>query len=97
MPEAFCAVPTPVGKRFSRLDLISHAVTFAFDKDGFRMMQKPVEGCRGKGAIVVEDFRPVFKGAIGSNKQSALLIAEADDLEQEVCSCLVNRQEAKLV
>ena len=97
MPELFFPVPTPVGKRFSRLDLISHAVTFALDNHGFRMMQEPVEDSRGKSAVVVEDFRPVFKGAIGSNNQSALLIAEADDLEQEVCSCLVNRQEAKLI
>ena len=81
MPEPFFLVPTPVGKRFSRLDLIFHAVTFPLDNHGFRMMQKPVKDCRGEGAVVVEDFRPVFKGAVGSNNQSALLIAEADDLE----------------
>jgi len=95
----FFQVPTPVStiKRLSRLNLISHTVTFPLDNHSFRMMQNSVKDSRGEGAVVIEDFRPVFKGPVWGNNQSALLIAEAKDLKQKVCSFLVNRQERKRV
>jgi len=34
--------------------------TFAFDKYGFGVMEKPVKDRRGECGIVVEDFGPVF-------------------------------------
>ena len=75
MPEPFFPVPTRVGKRYSRLDLIFHTIAFALDKDGLSMMEKPVKDGRSEGSVVVEDFGPVFEGTVGSNNQSALLIA----------------------
>ena len=83
--------------RFSSVDLIFHAVAFSFDNDGFGVMKEPIKDGRSEYAVIVEDFRPVFEGFIGGNNQGALLIAKADNLEQEVCSCFVNRQESYLV
>jgi hypothetical protein len=61
------------------------------------VVEEPVEDGGGEGGVVVKDLWPVVKGAVGGNDQGTLLIAEADDLEQEVCSCLVNGEEAKLI
>jgi hypothetical protein len=66
------------------LDLIFHAIAFAFDKDGFRVMQQPVQDRGGQSAVVIKDLRPVFKCAVGSDYLGPLLIALADDLEENI-------------
>ena len=48
-----------------RFDLIIHAVTPAFDYHGFSVVQQPIQHGAGQGAVVVEDFGPVFIGLVG--------------------------------
>ena len=93
-------VPLPEtgnGARRSGLDLVLHAVTFPFDDDGLGMVQEAVEECGGQRAVVIEDLRPLFEHAIGGDDDGAALIALADDLEQQVCAGLVDRQIAQFV
>ena len=60
-------------------------------------MQKPVEECRGKCAVVVEDRWPVFVDAVGGDDDGAALIPFADDLEEEIGAVFVDRQIPELV
>ena len=64
-------------------EAVFHAEAFAFDDDGFGVMQQSVEDGGSQGGVVVEDFRPVFEGTVGGNHQGALLIALADDLKNK--------------
>ena len=69
-----------------------HAVAFAFDDHRFCMVKEAVEECGGEGAIVVEDFSPVFEHAVGGDDEGALFVAGADDLEQQIGAGFVNGQ-----
>ena len=40
-------------------------IAFAFDEDGFGVVQEAVEDGGGEGAVVVEDFGPVFEARFG--------------------------------
>jgi len=75
-------------------DLVLHAVTLAFDDHGFGVMQESVEHGAGQGAVVVEDFGPVFIGLVGRQQDGALLVALADDLKEQVGADFVDRQVA---
>jgi hypothetical protein len=46
-------------------DLILHAVALPVDDHGFGVVQEPVQHGAGQGAVVVEDFGPVFIGLVG--------------------------------
>jgi len=78
-------------------DGILHAEAFSLDEDSFGVVQEPVEDGRSKRAVVVEDFRPVFERAVGSNHQGALLIALADDLEEQIGTGFVDGQKPQLI
>ena len=82
---------------WSRIDLVLHAIAFAFDNYGFGMMQKPVEDRGSDGAVIVEDFRPVLEGAVGGQQNGSALIAVADDLKQEIGAGFIERQIAKFI
>ncbi len=56
----------------------------SFDDDGFGVVQEPVQHGAGQGAVVVEDFGPVFVGLVGGQDDGAALVALADDLEEQV-------------
>ena len=77
--------------------MIFHAVAFAFDEDGFSVVQEAIENGGGEGAVVVEDFGPVFVGSVGGDDHGALLVAKADDLEEEIGAMLVDGQKTQLV
>jgi len=81
----------------SGFDCVFHAEAFALDDDGFRVMQQAIEDSRSQGAVVVEDFGPVLEGTVGGDHQGALLIAQADDLEEHVGAGLVDGQKAQLI
>ena len=68
----------------SGFDLIFHSIAFSLDQHGFRVVQQSVKDGRGQSAVVIKNFRPIFKGLVGGNYQSPLLIASANDLEQKV-------------
>ena len=79
------------------LELVFHPEALAFDDDGVGMMQQPIENCRGQGAVVVEDRGPLLEGAVRGNDQRPLFIAEADHLEEQIGTHLVDREIAELV
>ena len=62
--------------------MLLHAITFAFEKDGLRMMQETIKQGRGQGAVVVENLRPFFVDAVGGDNGGTVLIAMAEDLKQ---------------
>ena len=82
-PATFC-------RWILHLDLFFHAIALSLDENGFGMMKQPVENGGCQGTIVVEDFRPVFKRAIGRDHQRALFVSPADDLEQKIGSDFVD-------
>ena len=97
MPKSTLRAPAPPGRRHSRLYSVFHAVASSLDDHGVSVVQQPVEDGGSKGGVVVEDLRPVLEGPVGSNYQSALLIAQTDHLEQQVGAGLVDGQKAQLV
>jgi hypothetical protein len=60
-------------------------------------MEDAVEDGGGEGAVVVEDLRPVFVGAVGGDDHGGALVTLADDLEQQVGAVLVDGQVAEFV
>ena len=72
------------------LELVFHPEALAFDDDGVRMMQQPIQDCGGQGAVMVEDRGPLLKSTVGGNDDRPLFIAQADHLEEQVGARLVN-------
>lgn len=79
------------------IDLVFHPIAFALDEHGFGVMQESVEQRRGKYAVVVEDFRPVFEGAIGGDDGGTALIAGTDDLEEAIGTEFVDGKVAEFI
>ena len=63
-----------------RSDPILHAVALAFDDHGFSMVQESVRHGAGQGAIVVEDFGPVFITLVSRQQDGALLVTLAETI-----------------
>jgi hypothetical protein len=61
-----------VSSLFLGFDLVFHAVTAAFDQDGFGVMERPVQDGGGGGAVVVKEGRPLFEGFVGGQDDGAL-------------------------
>ena len=61
------------------------------------MMQQPVQECGGEGAVVVEDFRPVFVGTVRGDDDGAALVACADDLEEKIGAVFVDGKVAQFI
>jgi hypothetical protein len=59
-------------------DLILHAVTFPINNHGFSVVQEPVQHGAGQGAVVVEDFGPMFIRLVGGQQDGALLLTLAN-------------------
>ena len=78
-------------------DFVLHAEAQAFDDDRVGVMQDTVEDCGGQRAVVVEDLGPMLVDAIGGDHDRRAFVALADDLEQQVCAVLVDRQVTELV
>jgi hypothetical protein len=59
-------------------------------------VHEAVEDGGGRGAVVIEDLRPLLEGAMGGNDGGAVLVALTDDLEQGIGAQLgylpMNRQ-----
>jgi hypothetical protein len=78
-------------------DLIFHAETLAFDDHGLGVMQQAIQdGCR-EGAVIIKNLGPFLKGAVRGHHDRALLIAQRDNLEEQIGARLVNRQVAEFV
>ena len=61
------------------------------------MVQQAVEHGGGEGGVVVEDLRPLAVHAVGGDDGGAVLVALAEDLEQQVGAGLVDGQVAQFV
>ena len=79
----------------SSFNYIFHSITFPFDNDCLGVVKESIQQCRGKSAVIVEDFRPVFESAVCGDNQRALLIPVADDLKKHVRSGFINWQVAQ--
>src|SRR2546428_13653218 len=79
------------------LELVFHTETLAFDDNGVGMMQEPIQDRGGQGAVMVEDHGPLLKGTVRGNDDGPLFIAQRDDLEEQIGTCLVNREIAELI
>jgi hypothetical protein len=55
---------------------------FPLNDYGFDVVQEPVQHGAGQGAVIVEDFGPVFIRLVGGQQDGALLVTLADDLEE---------------
>lgn len=60
-------------------------------------MQQAVQDGRRQGAVVVKNLRPVLEGAVRGDQRRALLIAQADDLKEQVGAGLVNGEVAEFI
>ena len=80
-----------------RFDLILHAVTFPLDYHRFGVVQEPIPHGAGQGAVIVEDFGPVFIGLVGRDDGRTGLIPLAENLEEQVSADFIDRQISKLV
>src|SRR6202158_6201753 len=78
-------------------NFVLHAEALAFDDDRVGVVQDAVEDGRGQRAVILEDLRPVFIGAVGGDHHRCALVALTDDLEQQVGAVLVDRKVAELV
>ena len=78
-------------------DLILHPVTPAFDYYRFGVVQEPVQHGAGQGAVVVEDFRPVFIGLVGRDDGRSGLIPLAEDLEEQISADFIDWQISKFI
>ena len=68
----------------------------AFDRDDLRVVHEPIdEG--GGGRRVGKHGRPVGEGQVGGEGETLLLVAPADDLEEQVGGACVVGQIAELV
>ena len=76
------------------LDLVFHAEAFAFDHDGFGVMEDAVEDGAGDAGVVIEDLGPVFVSLVGGDDERTAFVALADDLEEQVGTGLVEREVA---
>ena len=81
----------------SGFDAILHAITFAFDDDGFGVVQDAVEDGGGEGGVVVEDGGPVFEDLVGGQDDGSAFVALADDLEEQVGPAFVDGQISQFV
>ena len=71
----------PLGQAL-QVEFALHAIAFPFDDDGVGVVQQPIEQSRRQSTVVIKDLGPVLKGLIGGNQGGALLIADADHLEE---------------
>src|SRR5262245_41800700 len=90
----FCA---GFARHRSTLDLGLGAEALAFDDDGIDVVEDAIQDGGGQGAVIVEDLRPVLVGTVGGDQHRRALVALADDLEQQICTVLVDGKIPKLV
>ena len=64
------------------LDYIFHPIAISLDNHGFGVVKEAIQQRRSESAVVVEDFRPVFKNPVSGDDKRALFIAVADDLKE---------------
>ena len=69
--------------------MLGAAVAVAFDEDWLSVVQKAIQQSGGHGGVTGEDSRPVLEGDVGGDDDRASLISFSDDLEEQLCTSLV--------
>src|SRR5882672_9240333 len=75
---------------------LTRAVALAFDGDHVGVMDDAIDEGGGAGGVG-EDAGPVTEGEIGGEYGAFLLVAAADDLEEQVGVSIVEGEEANFV
>jgi hypothetical protein len=73
--------------------VLAHAVAVASDVDEVTVVQEPVEEGR-RHHLVAQDFAPLFEALVGGEHGRAVLVATADELEEEHRTGAIHRQTA---
>jgi len=79
------------------LELVFHAEAFAFDDHGVGVMQQSVQNGGRQRAVIIEDLGPLLEGAVRGDNDCPLLIAQRDDLEEQIGARLVDGEVAEFV
>ena len=61
------------------------------------MMNEAINGCGGKGIIVIENDSPVTEGSVGGHHNGATFISVRDDLEEQFGPLLIHGEIAEFV
>jgi hypothetical protein len=77
--------------------MVLHPIAFALDEDGLRMMEEPVEDSGSQGAVIIKNVWPVFERTVGGDDDGTLLVAQADDLKEQIGAVFVEGQVAQFV
>jgi hypothetical protein len=72
--------------------MVLHSVAFSVNEDGLCMVQEAIQDGGSEGAVVIEDLRPVFERTVRSDNDGTLLVAQTDDLEEEIGAVLIDGQ-----
>ena len=76
--------------------MLAHAVAVAADVDQVTVVQQPVDEGRCHH-FVAQDFAPFLEALIGREHSGAMLVASADELEEEHRTGAIHREVANLV
>ena len=76
---------------------LAQAVAAAVDVDDVHVVKEAVEDRRGEDFVAGEDLGPVPDVLVGSEDDRALLVAGADETEEEIGFVPVERAEADFV
>ena len=80
----------------SARERFSAAIALALDEEDLDVVGEAVDECDGTGGIG-KDGVPVLEGEVGGDEQGAVLVAAADELEEEVGGAGVVGEVAELV
>jgi hypothetical protein len=75
---------------------ILQAITFASDVDGPGMVQQPIQN-RGCNDGIAKDRSPISVAFVGSQDDASAFVTSPDQLNEDGCSHVVQRQVAHLV
>ena len=78
-------------------DFIFCSVAFPEDTNCFCVVQQTVKQRGCESAVAVKRVSPFFVGQVGGNDCGAVLVAAADNLENEVCGSFVKREVAEFI
>jgi hypothetical protein len=74
--------------------MLFYSIAISFDLYQGSMMDEAIDGGRGEGIVLVEDFSPIPEGSVCGYHDGAAFIAIGDDLKEEFGPLLVHGEKA---